>query len=79
MAIFHYGTIVVNGTARFGDFYVIQSDVNVSVGVHDGNEIYIVSGAKILENVAIADNVIIGVNAVVCKDIKELHTSWGTR
>ena len=77
LALFHYGSIVVNGTASFGDFCVVQNDVNISTGVRGGNEIYIAPGAKMLENVAIADHVIIGANAVVCKDIKEASTSWG--
>lgn len=55
---------------------MVQSDVNVSAGVRGGNEIYIAPDAKILENVAIADNVIVGANAVACKDINEPHTSW---
>ena len=77
LALFHYGSIIVNGTAQFGEFCVVQSDVNVSAGVRGGNEVYIAPGVKILENIAIADNVIIGANAVVCKDIEEPHTSWG--
>ena len=77
LALFHYGSIIANGTAQFGEFCVVQSDVNVSAGVRGGNEVYIAPGVKILENIAIADNVIIGANAVVCKDIEEPHTSWG--
>lgn len=77
LGLFHYGSIVVNGSARFGDYCVIQSDVNVSAGVQGGNEIYIAPGAKILENVQIADHVIVGANAVVSKSITEANTSWG--
>ena len=77
LGLFHYGSIVVNGSARFGDYCVIQSDVNVSAGVQGGNEIYIAPGAKILENVQIADHVIVGANAVVSKSIAEANTSWG--
>lgn len=77
LGLFHYGSIVVNGSARFGDYCVIQSDVNVSAGVQGGDEIYIAPGAKILENVQIANNVIIGANAVVSKNITEANTSWG--
>lgn len=77
LGLFHYGSIIVNGSARFGDFCVVQGDVNVSAGVHGGDEIYIAPGAKILENVKIADHVIVGANAVVSKDIAEPHTSWG--
>lgn len=77
LGLFHYGSIVVNGSARFGDYCVIQSDVNVSAGVQGGDEIYIAPGAKILENVQIADHVIIGANAVISKNITEANTSWG--
>lgn len=77
LGLFHYGSIVVNGTACFGDYCVIQSDVNISSGVRGGNEIYIAPGAKILENVNISSNVIIGANAVVSKSIKESNISVG--
>lgn len=77
LGLFHYGSIVVNGSACFGDYCVIQSDVNISAGVRGGNEIYIAPGAKILENVQISDHVIIGANAVVSKNINESNTSWG--
>lgn len=77
LGLFHYGSIVVNGTARFGDYCVIQSDVNISAGVIGGDEIYIAPGAKILEGVKIASNVIVGANAVVSKNIYEPMTSWG--
>ena len=77
LGLFHYGSIIVSGSSRFGDYCVIQSDVNISSNVYGGNEIYIAPGAKILENVTIADHVIIGANAVVHKSINESHTSWG--
>ena len=51
--------------------------MNVSAGVRGGDEIYIAPGAKILENVQIADHVIIGANAVISKNITEANTSWG--
>jgi serine O-acetyltransferase len=72
LMLFHYGSIVVNGSARFGDYCVIQSATNISENVRGGgNECYIAPGAVILENVKIADHVIIGANAVVTKDINE--------
>lgn len=67
----HHGTIVVNETARFGTDCVIQAGVNISAGVKGGNHIYLASGCKIMKNVTIADDVIIGANAVVTKDILE--------
>jgi serine O-acetyltransferase len=65
----HWGSIVVNGTARFGNNCVIQSGVNISENVVGGDHVYIGAGAKILSDVHIADDVIIGANAVVTKDI----------
>lgn len=48
LALFHYGSIIVNGTAQFGEFCVVQSDVNVSAGVRGGNEVYIAPGVKMM-------------------------------
>lgn len=67
----HYGSIVVNHTARFGDYCVVQNGVNISEGVIGGNHIYIGAGAKLLSDVFIASDVIIGANAVVTKSIQE--------
>lgn len=65
----HHGAIVVNRTARFGNYCVIQNCVNISEGVKGGNHIYIGAGAKLMMNVEIADDVIIGANAVITKKI----------
>lgn len=73
----HYGCVVVNGTARFGESCVIQCGVNVSENVVGGDHIYLGAGAKILSGVHIASHVILGANAVVTKDIIEENTVWG--
>ena len=65
----HYGSIVVNASARFGDYCVIQNGINISEGVKGGNHIYIGTGAKLMMNVKIADDVIIVANAVLIKDV----------
>lgn len=65
----HYGSIVVNRTARFGSYCVIQNGVNISEGVKGGNHIYIGTGAKLMMNTEIADDVIIGANAVLTYNI----------
>lgn len=67
----HWGSIVVNGSARFGDHCVIQSGVNVSEGVTGGRHIYLSAGAKVLIGVHIADDVIVGANAVLTHDVPE--------
>ena len=65
LALPHNGTIIVNGSARFGDYCVIQTGVNVSANVHGGNYIYLKTRSKINENLTIADHVIVGSNCVV--------------
>ena len=70
LALPHYGTIIVNGSARFGDYCVIQAGVNVSANVHGGNYVYLAPGAKINENLTIADHVIVGSNCVVTHSVE---------
>lgn len=67
----HYGSIVINGTAKFGDNCIIQNGVNVSEGVVCGGGIYLGAGAKLLIGVHLADNIIVGANAVVTKSFEE--------
>ena len=73
----HYGTIVINIHAVIGD------NVNISHGVTIGqsnrgdkrgvpvigNEVYIGPGAKVFGKITIGNNVAIGANAVVTKDL----------
>ena len=67
----HWGSIVVNDTARFGENCVVQSCVNISEGVVGGNHIYLSAGAKIMIDVHLDDDVIVGANAVVTKSVTE--------
>lgn len=55
---------------------MIQTGVVISKGVIGGNYIYIAPGVKIGDDVKIADYVI-GMNAVVTRDINQSNTSWG--
>lgn len=71
LGLYHYGSIIVNSNARFGDYCVIQSGTNISDGVVGGDQVYIAAGAKIVRNISIADHVIIAANAAVVKDINE--------
>ena len=73
----HYGCIVVNGSARFGENCVVQCGVNISEDVSGGDNIYLGAGCKLVIGVRIADYVIIGANAVVTKSIEESNTVWG--
>ncbi|MDY4836179.1 MAG: hypothetical protein SO165_00225 [Lachnospiraceae bacterium] len=76
LTIWHYGSIIVNGTCKTGEFCTLKSDTNISENVTLGNNVYIAPGAKILRNVKIADGVIIGANRIVTKDILEPYTTW---
>lgn len=72
----HFGGIVVSGYARFGDNCRIRSGVVVGLSrVEDpcapvvGNNVDIGAGAKLLGRITIGDNVNIGANSVVTRDV----------
>ena len=81
LAIPHYGCIVVNQTAKIGDNCRILDGVNIGAtnGVNKapqiGNNVFIASGAKIIGDITVADDVAIGANAVVIKSITEPGTT----
>ena len=74
LSIAHRGTIVVNGNARIGKNCRIQE--STTIGATNGNSsapklgdnIFIGSGARIIGDITIADDIAIGANALVCKD-----------
>lgn len=61
----------MNGTARFGDNCIVQNGVNVSESVVCGEGIYLGAGSKIMIGVHLADDIIVGANAVVTKSFNE--------
>jgi serine O-acetyltransferase len=72
----HFGGIVVSGYARFGDDCRIRNGVVIGLARVDepcapvfGNNVDIGTGAKILGAITIGDNVLIGANAVVVRDV----------
>lgn len=76
----NHGKCVVSASATIGRDCVILSDVTIGgVGgkrdktgaAHIGDRVFIGSGARIIGPVTIADNVVIGANSVVVKDILE--------
>ena len=71
LALPHYGTIIVNESARFGDYCVIQAGVNISDDVRGGDYVYLAPGVKINEKLTIADHVIVGSNCVVTHSVKD--------
>ena len=83
LSIAHYGTIVVNKNAKIGKNCRIQEGVNI--GATNGNNeapllgdnIFIGTGAKLLGNIKIGNNVCIGANAVVTKSFPDNITIAG--
>jgi serine O-acetyltransferase len=72
----HSGGIVISGFARFGDDCRIRNGVVVGLGRVDepcapsiGNKVDIGAGAKLLGPITVGDNVLIGANAVVIRDV----------
>ncbi len=77
LSIAHYGTIVVNHNSKVGINCRIHACVNIGASAGNksapqiGKNVYIGPGAKLFGDIKIADNVIIGANAVVNKSCLE--------
>lgn len=66
----HYGTIVVGRTSTIGNYAVLHTSICVTgTGSEIGDAPYISTGAKVISTVKIGDNVAIGANSVVNKDM----------
>ncbi len=83
LSIAHLGAIYINSKARAGKNLRIQTGVVIGGDVRTpnkqarlGDNVYIGVGAKIIGPRIIANDVAIGANAVVTKDILEPHTTW---
>jgi len=80
LCIVHYGTIVVSPKAKIGENCRIHP--STSIGEYDGtptlgNNVYIAPGAKLFGGITIGNNVAIGANAVVNKDVPDNVTVGG--
>ena len=77
LRIWHYGNIVINGHARVGKNCVLHGDNcigNNSFSIKApkiGNNVDIGVGAKIIGDIEIADDIVIGANSVVTKSFLE--------
>lgn len=75
----HFGTIIVSSKSTIGNNCNISQGVTIGVSVRGknkgyptiGNEVYIGPGAKIIGKIFIGNNVSIGANCVVTKDIPD--------
>lgn len=72
----HFGGIVINGYTEFGDNCRIRTGVVIGIkhvgetrAPKIGNNVDIGAGAKILGDITIGDNVLIGANTVVTKNV----------
>ena len=82
LSIAHYGNIVVSTEAKVGKNCRIHEGVNIGATNGSdkapviGNNVFIGTGAKIIGDITVADDVAIGANAVVVKSITEPGTTW---
>jgi serine O-acetyltransferase len=76
LRIEHFGGIVISGDTVIGDDVVLRHGVTIGLkrtgqrgAPRIGNRVDIGAGAKILGNITIGDDAVIGANAVVLKDV----------
>jgi serine O-acetyltransferase len=84
LSIAHTGSVIINPYAKIGDYCRIHSDVNIGTAAGFlskapiiGHCVYIGPGAKIFGDITIGDNVAIGANAVVNKNVPSSVTVAG--
>lgn len=80
LSIAHYGSVIVNGHAVIGKNCRIHSGVNIGRDLEAptiGDNVYLGPGAKLWGKIVIGNNVAIGANAVVTKDIPDGVTVAG--
>lgn len=83
LALPHRGNIVINTTAVIGENCRIHQGATIGStngsreAAKIGNNVFIGSGAKLIGDITIADDVAIGANAVVVHSIYERGTTWG--
>lgn len=64
----HYGTIVVGGSNRIGNYAVLHTSTCISDNSKViGNALYLATGAKMTSPLTLGDNVSVGANSVVNK------------
>lgn len=76
LRINHYGYLVVNPKAKIGSFCDIHQGVNIGIGIDGGvpvigDHVWIGPGAKLFGDITVANNVMVGANAVVTKSFIE--------
>ena len=84
LLIEHFGGIIVSGDAVIGDDVVIRQGVTIGLRTTGrrgapviGNRVDIGAGAKLLGNIRIGDDAVIGANAVVLKNVPPGYVAIG--
>ncbi len=81
-SVAHYGLLVINGNTLIGENCRLHEGVCIGTtngsdrAPRIGNNVFIGSGAKIIGDIEIADDVAIGAGSVVVKSILEPGTTW---
>ncbi len=72
----HFGGVIISGDVVMGDDVLVRNNVTIGLQRRDepgspviGNRVEIGAGAKILGKIHIGDDVLIGANAVVIRDV----------
>jgi serine O-acetyltransferase len=73
LSVAHTGSIVVNDRARIGSFCRIHSGTNIGVQANGvpqlGSRVYLAPGAVLFGAITVGDDVLVGANAVVGRDV----------
>ena len=81
LVLIHSQGIVINGEVRGGDDIMIEHQVTIGAEGRQapqlGSRVFIGAGAKIIGAVKVGDDVKIGANAVVTKDLPNGATAVG--
>ncbi len=79
-SIAHYGQLTINGGCIIGENVRVHEGVTLGSSGGGtpviGNNVFIGSGAKIIGEISIADDVCVGAGAVVVNSITEPGTTW---
>lgn len=82
--IVHFGDIVIGHGAVIGNNCTIYNGVTLGLGIYGpnpmpkvGNNVVFCTGCKVIGGVTIGNNVVVGANAVVTKDIPSNSVAVG--
>ena len=81
LSIAHYGQLTINGGCKIGRNLRVHEGVTIGANAGGnaptiGNNVFIGTGAKVIGDIWIADDVCIGAGSVVVRSITEPGTTW---